>query len=76
MGDLLKLMMTSMSSAEKIQTISEAEAYLLQKPKLTRQTVCQKKEDFMKDGIPICYDPLLYRIAVKIVDEYHSKQLE
>jgi hypothetical protein len=55
------------------RTIAEAEAYLLQKPSLTRQTVCQNFEDFIVDGIPICYNPILYNQAMEMINN-HSKQ--
>lgn len=50
-----------MSDAEK------ALAYLLQKPKTTRQTNDQNLNDFIKNGIPTCYNPRKYRRANKIL---------
>jgi hypothetical protein len=55
------------------QTLAEAEEYLLQKPSLTRQTVCQNFEDFVVNGIPICYNPILYIQAMEIINN-HLKQ--
>ena len=49
------------------QNVAEAVAYLLQKPSLARQTVCQNLEDFVADGIPICYNPILYVQAMKMI---------
>lgn len=45
--------------------IDKALAYLLQKPKLIRQTCDQNLSNFIKNGVPVCYEPDKYRRAIE-----------
>ncbi len=49
--------------------VEKALTYLLQKPKTTRQTNNQNLNDFIKNGVPTCYDPCKYRKAIEILSK-------